>query len=163
MGQAIGDLLPSAVGVALSPVPIIAMILMLGTPRARSNGPAFGLGWVAGLVVVSVIVLFVADDVEDTDSGTSAAVDWIVLGLGAVFLFMAFKQWQARPKPGAEAAVPKWMAAIDRFSAGKSLVLGAALSGANPKNLALTLAASASMPGPDSAAGRPRWRWRSSW
>jgi hypothetical protein len=40
MGQAIGDLLPSAVGVAISPVPIIAVILMLGTPRARSNGPA---------------------------------------------------------------------------------------------------------------------------
>ena len=145
MGQAIGDVLPSAVGVALSPVPIIAVILMLGTPRARSNGPAFGLGWVAGLVVVSVIVLAVAGGADDTDSGTSAAVDWIVLGLGAVFLFMAFKQWQARPKPGTEAAVPKWMAAIDRFSAGKSLVLGAALSGANPKNLALTLAASASI------------------
>jgi threonine/homoserine/homoserine lactone efflux protein len=145
MGQAIGDLLPSAVGVALSPVPIIAVILMLGTPRARANGPAFGLGWVAGLVVVSVIVLLVAGGADDTDSGTSAAVDWIVLGLGAVFLLMAFKQWQARPKPGTEAAVPKWMAAIDRFSAGKSLVLGAALSGANPKNLALTLAASASI------------------
>jgi hypothetical protein len=29
-----------AVGVALSPVPIIAIVLMLGTPRARSNGPA---------------------------------------------------------------------------------------------------------------------------
>ena len=41
MGQAIGDLLPSAIGVALSPVPIIAVILILGTPKARSNGPAF--------------------------------------------------------------------------------------------------------------------------
>jgi hypothetical protein len=29
MGQAIGQLLPTAVGVALSPVPIIAVILML--------------------------------------------------------------------------------------------------------------------------------------
>jgi hypothetical protein len=39
MGQAIGEILPLAVGVALSPVPIIAIILMLGTPRARSNAP----------------------------------------------------------------------------------------------------------------------------
>ncbi len=52
MWQAIGDLLPSAVGVALSPVPIIAVILMLGTPRARTTGSAFALGWVAGLVIV---------------------------------------------------------------------------------------------------------------
>ncbi len=51
MWPAIGDLLPSAVGVALSPVPIIAVILMLGTPKARSNGPAFAVGWVAGLVI----------------------------------------------------------------------------------------------------------------
>ncbi len=47
MGQAIGDLLPAAIGVAISPVPIIAIILMLGTPKARSNGPAFAAGWVA--------------------------------------------------------------------------------------------------------------------
>jgi Sap, sulfolipid-1-addressing protein len=46
LGEAIGDLLPSAVGVALSPIPIVAVILMLGTPRARSNGPAFAAGWV---------------------------------------------------------------------------------------------------------------------
>ena len=49
LSDAIGGLLPSAVGVALSPIPIIAVILMLDTPKARSNGPAFALGWVFGL------------------------------------------------------------------------------------------------------------------
>ena len=58
---------------------------------------------------------------------------------------MAFGQWRKRPQPGTEPAMPKWMSAIDRFTAGKSFVLGAALSGANPKNLALTLAAAASI------------------
>jgi threonine/homoserine/homoserine lactone efflux protein len=142
MWQAIGDLLPSAVGVALSPVPIIAVILMLGTPRARSNGPAFAVGWVLGLVIVSVIVVLVASGADDPDSGSSTAVDWIKVVIGAVFLLMAFGQWRKRPKPGEEAEMPKWMSAIDRFTAGKSLGLGALLSGANPKNLALTLAAS---------------------
>jgi hypothetical protein len=32
MGQAIGEILPLAIGVALSPIPIIAIVLMLGTP-----------------------------------------------------------------------------------------------------------------------------------
>ena len=41
--------------------------------------------------------------------------------------------------------MPKWMSTVDSFAPGKSLVLGAALSGANPKNLALTLAAAASI------------------
>ena len=145
MGQAIGDLLPSAVGVALSPVPIIAVILMLGTPKARSNGPAFAVGWVIGLIVVSVIVLLLAGDSDDPDSGSSTAVSVIKLLIGVLFLLMSVKQWQGRPKAGEEAQMPKWMGTIDRFTAGKSFVLGIALSGVNPKNLALTLAAAASI------------------
>jgi hypothetical protein len=35
MGEAVGNVLPLAIGVAVSPVPIIAIVLMLGTPRAR--------------------------------------------------------------------------------------------------------------------------------
>ena len=37
--------------------------------------------------------------------------------------------------------MPKWMQAIDTFSPGKALGAGVLLSGVNPKNLALTLAA----------------------
>ena len=37
--QAIGQLLPAAVAVALSPIPIIAIVLMLGTPKARTQRP----------------------------------------------------------------------------------------------------------------------------
>ena len=68
--RAIGDLLPSAIGVALSPVPIIGVILVLGTPRARTNGPAFAVGWIAGLIIVSVIVLLVASGSDDPDSAS---------------------------------------------------------------------------------------------
>ena len=142
---AIGDLLPSAVGVALSPVPIIAVILMLGTPKARTNGPAFAVGWVAGLVAVSVIVLAVAGGADDPESTTSTGVDWLKLALGLLFLIMAARQWSQRPRKGEEPTMPRWLAGIDAFTTGRSLVLGAALSGVNPKNLALTLAAAASI------------------
>ena len=144
LSQAIGDLLPSAVGVALSPVPIIAVILMLATPRARSNGLAFGVGWIAGLVIVSVIVL-VAVGGADTSSGTNDVVNWIKLALGLLFLAMAAGQWRARPKKGEEPEMPKWMSTIDAFTAPRSLGFGAILSGVNPKNLALTLAAAAAI------------------
>lgn len=59
MAEAIGHVLSLGVGVALSPVPIIAVVLMLGTPRARANGPAFVLGWVAGLAVAGTVILLV--------------------------------------------------------------------------------------------------------
>ena len=144
LGEAIGDLLPSAVGVALSPIPIIAVVLMLGTPKARTNGPAFALGWVAGLVVVSVIVLVVAGDADSSDD-TSTAVDVVTLLFGLALLAVAIKQWQSRPRAGEEPEMPQWMAAIDRFTPGRSAGFGAVLSGANPKNLALTVAAAASL------------------
>ena len=145
LGQAIGDLLPAAFGVALSPVPIIAVILMLGTPKARSNGPAFAIGWVAGLAIVSVVVLIVASGSDESGSTSSDVVNWTKLLFGLLFLVLAAKQWTGRPRPGVEPTPPKWMAAIDGFTAGKSLGLGALLSGVNPKNLALTLASAASI------------------
>jgi threonine/homoserine/homoserine lactone efflux protein len=145
MGQAIGDLLPFAVGVALSPVPIIAVILMLGTERARATGASFAAGWVLGLVAVSVVVVLVAGGADDPDSGASTTVDVIKLVFGVLFLVLAIGQWRKRPRPGVEPEMPKWMQAVDQFTAGKSLVLGVALSAANPKNLALTLAAAASI------------------
>jgi threonine/homoserine/homoserine lactone efflux protein len=143
--QAIGDFLPAAIAVALSPIPIVAVVLVLGTPRASSIGSAFAVGWVAGLVAVSVIVVVVLGGAGDPDSGSAAAADWLKIGIGVLFLLMAAKQWRTRPRPGTEPATPSWMASLDTLTPIKALGLGAALSGANPKNLALTLTAAASI------------------
>jgi hypothetical protein len=64
VGDAIGQTLPMAVGVALSPIPIVAVVLMLVTERAQVNGPAFVLGWLIGLVIVGVIVLSVSSGAD---------------------------------------------------------------------------------------------------
>ena len=58
-------MLPTAVGVALSALPIVAVVLMLVTPRGRVNGPAFIIGWWLGLGIVGVIVLSVAGDGDE--------------------------------------------------------------------------------------------------
>jgi threonine/homoserine/homoserine lactone efflux protein len=145
LSQAIGDLLPSAVVVALSPVPIIAVILMLATPRARSNGVAFMIGWIAGLVAVSVVVLFLFSGADDPDSASADSANWGKVAIGVLFFSMAAKQWRKRPKKGEPPEMPGWIDTVSSFHAGKSLVLGAALSGVNPKNLALTAAAAASI------------------
>ena len=57
MGEVFGQLLPIAVGIAISPLPIVAVVLMLATPRGRVNGPAFVLAWIVGLAVVGTIVI----------------------------------------------------------------------------------------------------------
>ena len=140
----IGDLLPSAIAVALSPIPIVAVVVVLGAQRARTAGPAFALGWVAGLLAVSVIVVLLVGSDADGD-GDEPALDWLLLGIGVLFLLMAAKQWTKRPKRGEEPETPGWMATIDSATPARAALLGAALSGANPKNLALTLTAAASI------------------
>ncbi len=142
MANPIGDILAPAVGVAISPVPIIAVILMLFTRKAKSNSLAFLLGWVLGLTIVGGIVLYLAGTQNLTpDSGPSTAASAITLILGLLLLFLAAKEWKKRPKPCDEPEMPKWMKAIDSFTAVKAAGLALLLSGANPKNLALTLAA----------------------
>jgi threonine/homoserine/homoserine lactone efflux protein len=144
LSDVIGDLLPSALAVALSPIPIVAIVLVLGAPKARTAGPAFALGWVAGLLAVSVVVVLAVGAGSDSDSD-DPAISWLKVAIGIAFLVLAAMQWKKRPKEGQEPEMPSWMATIDSATPSKAAVLGAALSGANPKNLALTLAAAASI------------------
>lgn len=146
MGKAIGSSLPLAVGVALSPVPIIAVVLMLTSRRARSNGPAFVIGWLIGLAVVGAIVLSVAGPAGASKSGSPATwVSWVKIVLGAALLLVAAQQFRGRPKDSDEAALPKWMASIDSMKPLTVLGLAALLGGVNPKNLLLAVSAGASI------------------
>jgi hypothetical protein len=77
---------------------------MLGTQRARSTGPAFALGWLAGLTVVGAVVLVIASGSEPSSSGEPATwVGVLKLVLGLLFLLLAGKQWRGRPQPGQDA------------------------------------------------------------
>ena len=44
MGSVIGEILPLAVGIAISPIPIIAVILMLLSPHAKGASVGFMIG-----------------------------------------------------------------------------------------------------------------------
>jgi hypothetical protein len=152
VGEAIGAVLGNAVGVAISPVPIIAVILMLFSASALRNGSAFVVGWLLGLVVVLVVVIALGGlGSQDTDS-TLAAVVKIVIGV--LFLLLGLRQWRSRPGPGEEPAMPAWMSAVDSFSAGKALGFGALFSGVNPKNLGLTIAAGSTIAASGLAVGQ---------
>ena len=142
MGQAISEVLTYAVGVAISPVPIIAVILMLFTAKARVNGSMFALGWALALALVSGVV-YVASDATGaaTNSTTSDAVSWGQILFGVLLLLLAARQWRSRPQPGDEPAMPKWMAGIDTFTPAKAFGLAVLLAGVNPKNLLLSAGA----------------------
>jgi Sap, sulfolipid-1-addressing protein len=96
--------------------------------------------------VVGAIVLALAGPGGASEEGQPAGwVSWVKLLLGLLLLLVAVRQFRGRPHEGEEAPLPKWMGAIDRFTLGQALGGGAALAGANPKNLLLAVGAAAAI------------------
>jgi len=150
MGPIIGDILPLALGIAISPIPIIAAILMLLSPKAKGTSVGFLLGWVLGIVVAVVVFTLLGSIIPEQDPDEAKPIAGVVkILLGAGLLFLALRQWRSRPAPGETAALPKWMAAIDSITAGKAFGLGVLLSSVNPKNLTLCLAGGVTIGGAD--------------
>ena len=158
MGSTIGQLLPLALGIAISPIPIIAAILMLLSPKARSSGVGFLIGWLLGIVVAVVVFALLSSLIPEKDPDKSQPITGTIeLVLGLLLLFLAFRQWRARPRNGAEPKLPSWMGAINSMTALRALVLGFLLATVNPKNLLLAIAAGAAIAAagldPGAAAG----------
>lgn len=147
MGAAIGQTLSNAVGVAISPIPVIALILMLFSNKAKANSLSFVVGWVGGLVAAGAIVLAIG--FEQSADGSNDSNGYLKIAIGALFLVLAVRNWRMRPKDGEEPEMPAWMASIDDFSPVKAFGMAFLLAAVNPKNLGLTVAASSSI----SAAG----------
>jgi len=144
MGDAIGATLGYAVGIAISPIPIAAVILMLFSDRARSNSLAFLTAWIVGIAAVTAVVVTLPG-LETDDAAPSATTGWVKLTLGVLLVALAVRQWGQRPGPGDEPAVPGWMARVDQLRPGAAFGLGFLLSALNPKNLLLAVAAGASL------------------
>ena len=141
MNQVIGEILPLAVGIAISPIPIIAAILMLLSPRAKGTSLGFMIGWLAGIVVAIVLFSLLSSVIPLETGGRSPITGVIKIILGVLLLVLAIKQWRTRPTKGDQASLPKWMSAIDSMPAGKALWLGFLLAAVNPKNLLLAISA----------------------
>ncbi|WP_435737888.1 GAP family protein [Cellulosimicrobium sp. PMB13] len=150
MGAAIGQSLPVAVGVMISPLPIVAVVLMLTSGKAKANAVAFLLGWFVAVGGVALVVALVAGSSVPDAGGPAAWTAWLKIVLGLLLLFVAARQWRGRPRGDVEPPAPKWMAAIDSFTPVKALGLAVLLGAVNPKNLLLAVSGGAAI---GSAAG----------
>jgi Sap, sulfolipid-1-addressing protein len=158
MGQGVSTVVSFAVGVAISPVPIIAVILMLFSQRARVNGSLFAAAWAATLALVSGIGYVLGTEADAATSETTTdAIAWGKIVFGVLFLLLAGRSWRSRPAPGSAAQMPTWMAGIDAFTPGKAIGLAVLLGGVNPKNLMLALAAGTALAGLGLPTGEAVW------
>jgi hypothetical protein len=153
MGKAIGEILTYAVGVAISPIAIVAVVLMLSTPRGRANGPAFVIGWIFGLAVLGTVLLLIGKGIGASSGGnpsTGASIAKIVFGV--VLLGVASRQCRSRGDPAAD--LPGWMKGIDKFKPYHAAGMAVGLATINPKNLVLILGATAAISGTGISAGQ---------
>lgn len=159
MGEAIGEMLAAAVGVAISPFPIVPAVVLLGAPRGRATGLAYLAGWSAGIALLGTIALLLANGAgAGEEGGASPWVDWLRLALGVLLIALAAGQWRGRPRAGEEPATPGWMGALEELSTPKAAATGAALS-ANPKNLVLVAAGAAAVAQTGIPAGEQAGAW----
>jgi threonine/homoserine/homoserine lactone efflux protein len=128
--------------VAISPIPIIAVVLTLLSPKAKSASVGLLAGWVAGIIVTVTLFILISEILpEDRSDGWMPVLGTIKIALGAVFLFMAIRQWRSRPKKGMEVTLPAWMQAIDKAGVVSAAVIGFLLSAVNPVNLLMLVSA----------------------
>jgi len=143
LSQVIGEILPLTLAIAISPLTIVAVILMLLSPNARSTGPGFLIGWGVGIAAAASAFVFLAGALPprasvDGPDFVRAIVQFVI---AALLLLLATKQWRGRPAPGADPVLPKWMSAIDSLTFVRAFGLGLLLSLPRPKNLLMAASA----------------------
>lgn len=142
--DAISSSLPMSVGVALSPIPVAAILIILMSPRARANAPAFLLGWLGGILTIGLVVSLAPGLVTARGEPTQLSGLTRVV-LGAALLLLAGRQWRQRPEPQAAVNVPPALARLDTIGVMQSSVTGFLLSAIHPKNLILNAAGAAAI------------------
>ncbi|WP_040809094.1 GAP family protein [Nocardia concava] len=137
MQHATGQILSHAVGVAISPLALIAIILILASPRGRANAVAFMLGWVATVAVVllAAVTLGEAADPHQRDGGPATWVSWFRIVFGVLLLLMALRQLRIHNAWESGGPLPPRLQRLDEFRPGRCVALGAVLVLSNPKNI----------------------------
>ena len=160
MGQAIGGMLAMAVAVAFSPIPIIAVVLLLTGTDGKPKGVAYVAGSVTSTAILGGILLATGVGAgASSDGGPSTATSVLKLVLGLLLLGLAGRQWRGRPLEGEEAVMPKWMGALDAFNPAKALGAGVVLNVFNPKNLLLIAAGATAVASAGATGGQEAVAW----
>jgi hypothetical protein len=134
MLDAIGQVLPLAVVVALSPAPIIAVIVVLLGADARRRGAALLAGRLVGVVLVVAAFTLFAEAIVLI--GVPPLVEAVLqLALGLLLVAVGIRKL-ARRSPS-EPEPPRWMASLEGMSAARAFGFALVLSIANPKELAM--------------------------
>jgi hypothetical protein len=157
MDDALAELLPLALVIAVSPIPVLAVILMLLTERSTLNASALLVGWASALAVIAagVAALGIGSAESGEDPGTGVIV--AQLALAALLLAAAVRRWRMHRRGGGDARRSRWIERLRSVGPAGAVTLGFGLIALNPKDGLLTIAAGARLaetdPGAAAAVG----------
>jgi hypothetical protein len=139
MWQALGALLPIAVAVALSSVPLTVTILILLSPNRGRAALPFLVGWVIGVAaVISLSAAGAAALSKPLRRGPDMAVVVLEIVIGAALMVLA-AIYLRRRSPAGGTGLPRWLAAVDSFGPVVCFSIAVILS-LRPKGLLLGVA-----------------------
>jgi threonine/homoserine/homoserine lactone efflux protein len=141
MGGDLSAFTVAALGIALSPLPFLLQVALLGTSRPARNALAFISGEAFAVAAVAAVAVVVASDGGSSSEplGRQLSVLEVVVGLLFAALLVVHLRRPSREQP------PRWSTFLDRVGPRGAFAGGLAMVVLNPKNLALTLAGAASI------------------
>jgi sulfite exporter TauE/SafE len=135
----VGELIPLALVVALSPFSIIpAVLLVLHSERPRATGLAFLVGWLAGLAVSTAVFLQVPRLLGGSDQEPQAWTAWLRIGIGVVLIALGLVRWLTRHRA---TRAPAWLSRLSSIRPATAAAIGVGLPLVNPKVLFANAAA----------------------
>lgn len=141
MRTVIGDLLPLALVVTVSPINIVAAILLLFSKRPIANATTYLLGFVSGVAAMLSGITALADAIGlSPGSERSRGISFLLLALGLFLIIVGVRKLSRRPGAKENPDQPRWMKGIVQVGAGRSFVLGTSVGALNPKNIAVAFA-----------------------
>ncbi|MEU1971304.1 GAP family protein [Microbacterium sp. NPDC019599] len=143
--QAIGYVVPLAVALAFSTLPILVALLILLSPNRSRSAIPFLIGWVLGMVLVVSLCTLGAQFVPASrfPRREDEVVGQIEIVLGAALILLGiFSLWRARrrAKAAASDAIPVWLRSAETLGPWSSFGLALVLN-FRPKALLIAAAA----------------------
>lgn len=131
----------AALGIALSPLPFLLAVALLGASRSTQAATAFvtGEALAVGTITAAAVFLVPAEEGAGSALGMSLATIEIVIGAAlALLLVVHARRSRAR-------RTPEWWSRLGRVGLRTAFGGGLAMVVLNPKNLALTLGGAAAI------------------
>ncbi|POH62523.1 hypothetical protein C3B61_16890 [Cryobacterium zongtaii] len=137
-----GQLLPLALTIALSPLPLAGLLLILLAPDGFKAAAGFSIGWFLGVLFSATLLALLSSLLpHDRSAGTRTLQVAVPLLLGIALIVLGLVQWHDRPRPDAEVPLPRWLSALDRLTPARATIIGVGYAAFRPKNLVMAAAA----------------------